>query len=50
MLAKQIKINPKITEALENNKHIVALESTLISHVLPYPENIKVAKESIRAV
>ncbi len=50
MLSKKIKINPKIQEALENNKPIVALESTLISHGLPYPENIKVAKESIKAV
>ena len=28
----------------------MALESTLISHGLPYPENINVAKESIKAV
>ena len=27
-----------------------ALESTLISHGLPYPENINVAKESIKAI
>ena len=50
MLSKKIKINPKVQEALENNKSIVALESTLISHGLPYPENINVAKESIKAV
>ena len=50
MLSKKIKVNPKVREALENNKSIVALESTLISHGLPYPENINVAKESIKAV
>ena len=50
MLSKKIKVNPKVQEALENNKPIVALESTLISHGLPYPENINVAKESIKAV
>ena len=50
MSSKKIKLNPKIKEALENNKPIVALESTLISHGLPFPENIKVAKESIKAV
>ncbi|MDC1185039.1 pseudouridine-5'-phosphate glycosidase [Alphaproteobacteria bacterium] len=49
MLSK-IKVNRKVKEALENNKPIVALESTLISHGLPYPENINVAKESIKAV
>ena len=50
MISKKIKVNPKVREALENNKSIVALESTLISHGLPYPENINVAKESIKAV
>ena len=50
MLSKKIKVNRKVKEALENNKSIVALESTLISHGLPYPENINVAKESIKAV
>ncbi|MDC0232425.1 pseudouridine-5'-phosphate glycosidase [Pelagibacteraceae bacterium] len=50
MLSKKIKVNPKVQEALDNKKSIVALESTLISHGLPYPENINVAKESIKAV
>ena len=50
MSSNKIKINQKIKEALQNNKPIVALESTLISHGLPYPDNIKVAKESINAV
>ena len=50
MISKKIKVNPKVREALENNKSIVALESTLISHGLPYPENINVANESIKAV
>ena len=46
----KIIINPKIKDALEKNRSIVALESTLISHGLPYPENINVAKESIKAI
>ena len=50
MLSNKIKVNTKVQEALEINKSIVALESTLISHGLPYPENINVAKESIKAV
>lgn len=45
-----IDINSKIQTALNNNKSVVALESTLISHGLPYPHNIKVAQESINAV
>ena len=44
MLSKKFNVNPKIKEALEINRPIVALESTLISHGLPYPENINVAK------
>ena len=44
------EINKTVEEAILLNKPIVALESTLISHGLPYPDNIKVAKESIMAV
>ncbi len=43
-------ISKKVQEAINRKKPIVALESTLISHGLPYPENIKVANESIKAV
>jgi len=45
-----LEINKEIKSGLMNNKPIVALESTLISHGLPYPENINVAKLSIEAV
>ena len=45
-----IKISKDIKNAIKNNSPIVALESTLISHGIPYPENIKVAKSSIEAV
>ncbi len=43
-------IEKEVKEALEKNKPIVALESTLISHGLPYPQNLEVAKASIDAV
>ena len=46
----KFKINPKISKAINEGNSVVALESTLISHGLPYPENIKVANESIKAV
>ena len=45
-----LEINKEIKSGLMKNKPIVALESTLISHGLPYPENINVAKLSIDAV
>ena len=44
------EVSKDIKKAIDLKKPIVALESTLISHGLPYPENIKVAKESIKAV
>ena len=40
----------EIKTALQENKPIVALESTLISHGLPYPKNLEVAKESSKSV
>ena len=44
------EISKDVQKAIDLKKPIVALESTLISHGLPYPDNIKVAKESIIAV
>ena len=45
-----IKISNEVKFALKNNKPIVALESTLISHGLPYPENIHVANSCINVI
>ncbi len=36
---------PEIAEALEKNFPLVALESTVITHGLPYPQNYTLAKE-----
>ena len=44
------EISKDVQKAIDLKKPVVALESTLISHGLPYPDNIKVAKESIDAV
>ena len=44
------KISKDIKNAIIDKKPIVALESSLISHGIPYPENIQVAKSSIKAV
>ena len=40
-----LKITPGISLALESNYPIVALESTVISHGLPYPDNYDLARE-----
>ena len=36
-------IHPEIQEAINNNKPIVALESTIISHGMPWPKNVETA-------
>ncbi len=46
-----MKINPVIEAALKEGKPIVALESTIISHGMPYPKNVQTAlmvEETIR--
>ena len=45
-----LDLNDEIKEALKNNKPMVALESTLISHGLPYPQNFEVAQSSINII
>jgi pseudouridine-5'-phosphate glycosidase len=40
-----IHIASHIKEALKHNQPVVALESTIISHGLPYPDNLEVAKK-----
>lgn len=34
-----LKIEPEVQAALEQNRPVVALESTIISHGMPYPQN-----------
>lgn len=38
-----LQIHPIVQEALNNNKPVVALESTIISHGMPYPKNVETA-------
>uniref|UniRef100_A0A7N2KMQ2 Pseudouridine-5'-phosphate glycosidase n=1 Tax=Quercus lobata TaxID=97700 RepID=A0A7N2KMQ2_QUELO len=40
-----IKISPEVSEALSRGDAVVALESTIISHGMPYPLNLETAKE-----
>ena len=39
-----LKFSEEVADALENKKPIVALESTVIAHGLPYPQNIETAR------
>jgi pseudouridine-5'-phosphate glycosidase len=45
-----IEIRADIREVLREGTPVVGLESTLISHGLPRPENLSVAREAERAV
>ena len=38
-----MKINPEVKKALEEGRPVVALESTIISHGMPYPKNVECA-------
>jgi len=42
---RYIDILPEVKAALDHKKAVVALESTIISHGMPYPENIQCAKD-----
>jgi len=44
MWEKIIDIKPEVKEALDANSPVVSLESTIISHGMPYPQNIQTAK------
>ena len=39
-LAKYLDIKPEVKEALDAGRPVVALESTILSHGMPYPENL----------
>ncbi|MBP3758355.1 MAG: pseudouridine-5'-phosphate glycosidase, partial [Firmicutes bacterium] len=38
-----LEIKPEVREALANGKAVVALESTIIAHGMPYPKNVETA-------
>ena len=42
---KWLEYSEEVRQAKENGKAIVALESTIISHGMPYPQNVETAKE-----
>ena len=51
-LKKYLDITPEIAQAVSENRPVVALESTILSHGMPYPQNLEFAhkvEEIIRA-
>ena len=51
-LEKYLSVTPEIQEAIAAGKPVVALESTILSHGMPYPQNVEFAhkvEEIVRA-
>lgn len=45
MYKQYLDIHPEVQKALNENKPVVALESTIISHGMPYPQNVDTARK-----
>lgn len=45
-----IRLGKKVLEAMQKNKPVVALESTIISHGMPYPKNVECALAVEKAI
>ena len=45
MLNAYLDIQPEVAAALTAGKPVVALESTIISHGMPYPQNVETARQ-----
>lgn len=43
-MKQYLDMTPEVREALERGKPVVALESTIISHGMPYPQNVETAR------
>ncbi len=46
MLHPLLSLSKEVQEALDQGKAIVALESTIISHGMPYPKNVEMAEKT----
>ena len=47
-----LSITPEIEQAIKEGKPVVALESTILSHGMPFPQNVEFAhkvEEIVRA-
>ena len=42
-LKKYLEISPEVQKALDEGRPVVALESTILSHGMPYPQNVETA-------
>lgn len=45
-----VRISPEVQQALQNHRPVVALESTIITHGMPYPRNVETAMSLERII
>jgi pseudouridylate synthase len=50
MLEGYLDIRPEVADAIQSGRPVVALESTIISHGMPYPRNVETALQVERTV
>ena len=43
IMNRHLELSPEVQSALDQGKPVVALESTIISHGMPYPQNVETA-------
>lgn len=51
-MRKYMDFNPEVKNALEQGKPVIALESTIIAHGMPYPKNVetsRIVEDTIRS-
>ena len=44
-MVKFLKVSNEVLDAIAHDKPVVALESTIISHGMPYPQNVETAQK-----
>ncbi|MDI9369362.1 MAG: pseudouridine-5'-phosphate glycosidase [Synergistaceae bacterium] len=50
VIKDRVKASPEVAAALNEGRAVVALESTIISHGMPYPENVESARTCERII
>ncbi|NNL94361.1 MAG: pseudouridine-5-phosphate glycosidase, partial [Xanthomonadales bacterium] len=46
----QLHVNDAVAAALHQGRPVVALESTIITHGMPYPDNLETARDVEQAI
>jgi pseudouridine-5'-phosphate glycosidase len=45
LLERYLQVDRRVQEALQNGEPVVALESTIVAHGMPYPQNLETAED-----